>query len=147
MTDLDLLRELNRDVWHPFRTAYGACDTDAFLALHTPGLIRAGGPSKSIRTHDEVAAETAHWFAGALARGIPLDIDFRFVERLAAGGLASERGIYRITAGDDVFHGRFHTFSRHGDTRWQITVDYDAPESDADAFAAAREIDDIDAFA
>lgn len=147
MTDLGLLRELNRDVWHPFRAAYRACDTDAFLPLHTRGLIRAGGPAKSIQTYEEMAAETAEWFAGALARGIPLDIDFRFVERLAAGGLASERGIYRITAGDDVFHGRFHTFSRRGDTRWQITVDHDAPEADAGAFADAHEIDDVSPFA
>jgi ketosteroid isomerase-like protein len=147
MTDLDLLRELNRDVWHPFRAAYGACDTDASLALYAPSLIRAGGPSKSVQTYAEVAAETAPWFAGALARGITLGIDFRFVERLAAGGLASERGIYRITAGDDVFHGRFHTFSRRIDDRWQITVDYDTPESDPTAFTAAREIDDVQPFA
>jgi hypothetical protein len=42
MADSALLRELNHDVWHAFRQAYGARDTAAFLALHLPELVRAG---------------------------------------------------------------------------------------------------------
>lgn len=147
MTDLDLLRGLNADVWHPFRAAYAACDTDAYLALHTRDLIRAGGPGRVVQTYDEVAAETRPWFTGAAERGLALGIEFRFVERLATGGLACERGHYRITAGDDVFLGRFHTFSRHTGARWQITADHDVPEADDRGFTAAHGPDDLTPFA
>ena len=147
MTAAELLRGLNTDVWTPFRAAYAACDTDAYLALHTRDLIRAGGPRHVVQTYDEVAAETRPWFTGAAERGVALAVEFRFTERLAAGGLACERGHYRITAGDEVFHGRFHTFSRHTGSRWQIVADHDVPEPDGSAFAAAHDPDDLAAFA
>jgi ketosteroid isomerase-like protein len=149
VTDVTLLAELNRDVWEPFRAAYRAYDNDGYLALHTDNLIRVGGPGRAVQSAAEVAAETGPWFAGAAERGLALSIDFRFVERLAAGGLASERGIYRIGAGDDVFYGRFHTFCRQIDGRWRITVDYDSNDGTVDeaAFAAATALDDLRPYA
>jgi ketosteroid isomerase-like protein len=155
MADGDLLRHLNRDIWHEFRRAYGACDARAFLAVHHPDLIRAGGPDKRVYGFDEYAAQTAQWFAGLVERGDRVEIDFRFVERIAADDLSSERGMYRITAtrsdGDErIFFGRFHTFARHVDGRWQITVDYDSNEGgtvDEATFAAGTAIDDVEAFA
>jgi ketosteroid isomerase-like protein len=73
---------------------------------------------------------------------------------LPFGDLASERGVYRLTArradGDQrVFHGRFHTFARKVDGRWRIAVDYDSDEGGTvtpNAFDAAVEIDDVLAF-
>lgn len=68
--------------------------------------------------------------------------------------MASERGIFRIVAtradGDRrVFHGRFHTFARRSDGRWRIVADHDndeRPESLAVDYAAAVEVDDVEAF-
>jgi ketosteroid isomerase-like protein len=137
VTDSEALLELNRDVWEPFRAAYRAYDGDAYLALQAPDLIRAGGPRGLVQGYAEVAAETGPWFAEAARRAQPLAIDFRFTERLATAELASERGIYRIEAGDAVFHGRFHTFCRRVDGRWRIAVDYDTNDADEAAFAAA----------
>jgi ketosteroid isomerase-like protein len=141
VTDPTLLEELNRDVWEPFRAAYRAYDTEAYLALHTPDLIRVGGPRRTVQGYAEVAAETAPWFADAAGRSLPIGIDFRFTERLATGDLASERGIYRIEVGDKVLHGRFHTFSRRVDGRWRIAVDYDSDDDatiDESTWSAAR---------
>jgi ketosteroid isomerase-like protein len=154
MADGELLRQVNRDIWHAFRRAYGACDASGFLAVHSPDLIRAGGPDKRVYGFDEYAAQTTQWFAGLAGRGERVGIDFRFVERVAAGDPSSERGIYRITAtradGDRrVFYGRFHTFARNVDGRWRIAVDYDSDEGgtvDEAAFAAGAEIDDVGAF-
>ena len=137
MDDGALLAELNRDVWEPFRVAYRAHDAAAYLALQAPDLIRAGGPRRLVQTYAEVAEETGPWFAGAAARGLRLGIDFRFTERLAAGDAASERGVYRIEAGDEVFHGWFHTFCRRVDGRWRIAVDYDTAGASAADFTAA----------
>jgi ketosteroid isomerase-like protein len=129
VTDKELLTELNGDVWAPFRAAYRSYDTEAYLALHTPDLIRVGGPARVVQGYAEMAAEVGPWFADAAARSLPLAIDFRFTERLADGAVASERGIYRIEVGAEVFHGRFHTFSRKADGRWRMAVDYDSDDN------------------
>lgn len=42
------MRQLNNDIWHPFRLAYSKLDAPAFLAVHAPELIRAGGPAKQV---------------------------------------------------------------------------------------------------
>jgi uncharacterized protein (TIGR02246 family) len=149
------LRELNRDVWHAFRRAYGAGDAAAFLALHAPDLVRAGGPDKQVYGVAEYAAQTEEWFARLAGRGDRVGIEFRFLERIATGELASERGVYRITAvraGGErrIFYGRFHTFARKSGGRWRIAVDYDSDEGGTvteETFTAGAEIDDIDAFA
>lgn len=142
MTDLALLTELNEQVWEPFRAAYAAADTERYLALHERDLIRAGGPRRLVQSYRDVAAETGPWFDGARERGLALSIEFRFVERLADGDLASERGIFRISAGSDLFYGRFHTFCRRVDGRWRIAVDYDTADgADEESFAAAATAD------
>ncbi len=75
MADGELLRELNRDVWHAFVRAYGARDVTAFLAVHSPDLIRAGGPEKHVHGHAEYAAQTEQWFADLTERGDDIGID------------------------------------------------------------------------
>ncbi len=115
MADNELLRELNNDIWHAFSRVHG--DADAFLALYAPDLIRAGGPTRNVLGFAEFAEITRQWLADLAERGSTVDIEFRFTERIAANGLASERGVFRMTArratGEErVFYGRFHTFSR-----------------------------------
>lgn len=154
MADSELLRELNRDVWHAFVRAYGARDTTAFLAVHSPDLIRAGGPEKQVHGFDEYAAQIEEWFAGLTERGDSIGIEFRFLERIASGDLASERGVYRITAiratGEQrLFYGQFHTFCRRTGGGWRIAVDYDSNEGGTateETFTAGADIDDVAAF-
>jgi ketosteroid isomerase-like protein len=154
MADTELLRELNHDVWHAFVRAYGARDAKAFLAVHSPDLIRAGGPEKQVHGYPEYATQTEQWFADLTERGDGVGIEFRFDERIASGDLASERGTYRITAtratgGQRVFYGRFHTFSRRTGEGWRIAVDYDSNEGGTvteETFASGADIDDVAAF-
>lgn len=149
-----MLRALNNDIWHAYRRAYGNGDAAAFLALHSPDLIRAGGPAQRIQGFPAHAAETGRWFAELAAGGDGVDIDFRFTERIAEGDLASERGRYRLTARrpgaeDKVFHGAFHLFARRIDGRWRIVVDYDSDEGatvTAEMFAEGAAIDDVRPF-
>ncbi|GLY54246.1 DUF4440 domain-containing protein [Lentzea sp. NBRC 102530] len=152
--DDDLVRQLNDDVWHPFRLAYGKLDAPAFLSLYSPDLIRAGGPAKEVLGYAEFAAQTESWFAELAERGSAVSISFRFVERIVAGDVASERGIFQLVAtradGDGrTFYGRFHTYSRRTDGRWRICVDYDTNERSEtleEEFQAAAAVDDVDAF-
>ena len=139
--------ELNRDIWQPFRRTYGDRDLAGYLDLFDRDLIRAGGPDQQVYGHDRLAADTTAFFAKAAAGGDHFDIEFRFTERIAAAGLASERGYYRITANladatTRVLYGRFHTFVRQRDGRWRIVVDYDTddPPVTPEEFAAAAGI-------
>ncbi|MBB5897807.1 GNAT family N-acetyltransferase [Kutzneria kofuensis] len=145
------LAELNADIWQPYRDAYAAGDTEAFLALHTPELIRAGGPGKTVQGFDEYAAASRTWRAEMDERGSRVAIEFRFTERITDGELASERGVYRLTAtradGDQkVFHGHFHTFARKIYGHWRIAVDYDNTDASPADFDAATDPDDFTAY-
>lgn len=125
--------ELNEHIWHPFSRAYAERDADAFLALYSTDLIRAGGPAKEILDYPEFADGMREWFATLAERGSAVSIEFRFHERLVGDSVASERGVFRMTStrpdGDSrVFYGRFHTFARKTEGRWRIVADHDTPE-------------------
>jgi ketosteroid isomerase-like protein len=144
MADKQLLGELDRDLWQPFVRTYAALDADGFLALYGPELIRAGGPSGEVQDYAQFAAATRDFVSMVRERGDALGIEFAFTERLAAGELASERGVFRLTAtlagGEQrVRYGRFHTLARRGeDGRWRFVADYDSPDgADPAEFAAA----------
>ncbi|QUQ64757.1 GNAT family N-acetyltransferase [Kutzneria sp. CA-103260] len=142
------LAELNAQIWRPYRAAHAAGDTEAFLALHAPDLIRAGGPGQTVLDFPTYAAASRAWRADLTARGSSVAIEFRFTERITDGVLASERGVYRLTGtradGDSaVFHGHFHTFTRKTDGRWRIVVDYDNTDATPADFEAAADPDDF----
>lgn len=152
--DTDLLRQLNHDIWHPFRVAYANLDAPAFLDLHAPELIRAGGPAKQVLGFADYTDQIEKWFAQLADRGSAVTISLRFVERIATEDLASERGIFQIVSkradGDErTFYGRFHTYARRTDGRWRICTDYDTDERSAtleEEFLAAIDVDDVEAF-
>lgn len=152
--DTDLLRQLNDDIWHPFRLAYSKLDAAAFLDLHVPELIRAGGPAKRVSGFKDYSDQIEKWFAELADRGSSVSISFRFVERIAANDLASERGIFRIVSkradGDErTFYGRFHTYARRTDGQWRLCVDYDTNERSAtleEEFLLAVDVDDVEVF-
>lgn len=151
---IDELRSLNDGLWRPFVRAYADRDADAFLALASPDLVKAGGPGRQVQTFAGYAADTRAFFADLTSRGSRATIEFRFTERLVGADAASERGVFRIEAtradGDSrVFYGRFHTFSRRLDGRWRFVTDYDSDEAgsvDQSAFELAVPVDDVDAF-
>jgi uncharacterized protein (TIGR02246 family) len=149
----DLLAELNRDLWHPFVRSYDERDTDAFAALYHADTIRAtGAGGGSVMGRTEFIRQLAGFFATATNLGGTVTIAFRFHERIAAGVLASERGVFRLTvtpAGGTarVRYGLFHTYARRTDGRWLFVADYDTPEgADEGGFAAGAEIDDLARF-
>jgi ketosteroid isomerase-like protein len=146
-----LLHELNRDIWHPFRQAYGALDADAYLALHGADLIRVSGRSKEIFDLAGYAAQVQPWMADLRAGGRTVAIDFRFTERIVTGDLASESGVFELTVtrpdGDRRrMYGRFLTCSRRVEGRWRIVVDHDTDDGgtvDGDTYAAGRPLDEV----
>ncbi|GGU52141.1 YybH family protein [Lentzea flava] len=152
--EIDLLRQLNDQIWHPFRLAYAKLDAPAFLDLYAPELIRAGGPAKQVLGLAEYSDQIEDWFAELANRGSSVTIAFRFVERIASRDLASERGIFQIVSkrsenDERTFYGRFHTCARRTDGRWRICMDYDTDERSAtleEEFLAAVDVDDVEVF-
>lgn len=148
----DLLAELNRDLWHPFGAAYGSLDIEAFLALNRTDLIRASGTGKLVHGYDEYAAQMRAFFGRVRAQNDRLAIEFRFHERLAAGDVASERGVFLLKVDPNVGdprrrYGRFHTLARKTDGRWRFAADYDSDDdADAAAFEAGAAVDDLARF-
>jgi ketosteroid isomerase-like protein len=143
------LEELNRDLWHPFVRSYAERDTDTFIGLYDPALIRASGAAGQIHGYTEYAEQMRAFFARVAERGDTLAIDFRFDERLASGEVASERGVFRLTVTPSsgpvrTMYGRFHTYARRVDGRWRFVADYDTPVgADEATYQAGAGIDDV----
>lgn len=152
--DPALLAELNAHIWIPFHEAYRDGEPEKYVALHRPEFIRGEGTRKVVRTLDEYATGVRRSFAIWRERGLKIDLQFRFFERIVKGAQASERGIYQFAlrhpdGKTEKFYGQFHTFSRKVDGRWQFVVDYDSNEGgtiDAARYEAAAAVDDFSRF-
>jgi ketosteroid isomerase-like protein len=152
--DPALLAELNAQIWIPFHEAYRDGEAEKYIALHRPEFIRGEGTRKVVRTLDEYATGVRRSFEIWKERGLTIDLQFRFLERIVKGAQASERGIYRFTltppdGKTQTFYGQFHTFSRKVDGRWQFVVDYDSNEGGtigAANYEAAAAVDDFSRF-
>ena len=76
--------------------------------------------------------------ADGAAAGLSFAIAFRFTERIIGDGLASERGVFRLS-GDGprgplpVRFGRFHTLARRDGDRWRLVFDYEDAEAATEA--------------
>lgn len=152
--DPALLAELNAQIWIPFHEAYRDGAPEKYIALHRPEFIRGEGSRKVVRTLDEYAAGVRRSFEIWKQRGLKIDLQFRFRERIVKGAQASERGIYRFAlthpdGSEERFYGQFHTFTRKVDGRWQFVVDYDSDEGgtvDEAKYLAAAAVDDFSRF-
>lgn len=127
---------IDRDIWLPFVRSYAEFDAPLYVGIHSPDLIRAGGPTAEAYGRDRVADEATTFFARVEADGGRLAIDFRFTERIVGDGVASERGVFRLELalpGREVrvTYSRFHVFERIEAGRWRILADYDSKEGGA----------------
>lgn len=133
MAIADLLSEINRDVWMPFRAAYASRNADAFIALNAEDVIRVEGNSGWVGGFEEYAARLREWFQWVVVQQGSLDLRFRFLERHVGADAASERGVYRLALShpetdERLWFGRFHTLSRKRAGVWRIVFDYDTDE-------------------
>lgn len=82
------------------------------------------------RPLDEYAARVREAFGQLAANGTAMEIEFRFVERIASGEYASERGRYRLSvtppgAETRLHFAEFHTIARKREGVWRIVMDHD----------------------
>lgn len=146
------LKEINQDIWIPFKEAFAGNQAEKFLSLHSKDLTRASG--KEIFNFSQYAENQKKSFQNFIQEGIKLEIDFRFLERIANETQASERGIYATTiktkeGQSNVYYGKFHVILRKEKGIWKILVDYDSNENgtiQADDFKKAFKMDAFDQF-
>jgi ketosteroid isomerase-like protein len=147
--------QINADIWLPFSQAYATGAVDRYLAIHAADFTYVQAGARIIEGLDDYSQRIRKSFADLAGRGVTFTIAFRFVERIASGRLASERGLFRLSGTGPkgpgpVRHGRFHTIARRDDAGWRLIVDYEyadvEPVAPAD-YEAAFAPDDVDRFA
>jgi ketosteroid isomerase-like protein len=152
LANADLLTEINRDVWIPFSSAYADGDAEAFIALHSPDVIRVEGNGGWIGGFEEYAGRLREWFQWVAVQDGSLDIRFRFLERHTGEDTSSERGLYRLSlaypdADVRLWYGTFHTVCRKRKGVWRIALDYDSDEGGTiteEIFGGGRELDEFE---
>jgi len=153
MTD-KLLQELNNDAWLPFSQAFADGDVERYLELYAPDFTWIQAQRRIIMGFDEYAPLTRKSFVDRAARGVSVQIAFRFVERIASGELASERGVFQLSGSAPdgprpQIYGRFHTVARRTGEGWRFVVDYESDDGGtvtAADFEAALPLDDVTGF-
>lgn len=139
---------INDQVWKPFIKAYNELNADAFMAVHTPDVLRIIRDNDKILMGDAYRQDTEQNMAGARQRGARRQIELRFTERFANGNYAYETGYYKVSTRYEEnehydFYGKFHVVLRKDNDRWKIMLDSDTAQSQdgpvtAEEFTAAR---------
>ncbi|TXG39393.1 YybH family protein [Seonamhaeicola maritimus] len=127
------LKDINTQIWANFTKAFENLDYQLFSDLHSANLVRVGGDSKSVKGKTAyIKGYENRWKEKKLKQ----TISFRFLERIAKNGKASERGIYKLTIDPNTekeksYYGKFHVIHRKENGVWKILVDYDSSENNS----------------
>lgn len=126
-------KEVNTQVWKPFIEAYAKFDTDKFMSLHSSNLIRVSQDEKKIFTFSEYKKNIARENQFNKNYNIKANIEFRFLERIYAGTLGHETGIFKIsiienTGKSATVYGKFQVTLQKEKGSWKILVDSDTSE-------------------
>ncbi|WP_222983080.1 YybH family protein [Flagellimonas meishanensis] len=125
----DHSKEIDVQVWEPFKIAFDNNDANTFISLHSDDIlritkweIRKGADFKE-RILSSMGKENA----------IPRKIEFKFEHRIYSKDIAYEVGYYKITMNKDSespkdVYGRFHIVLKRLDGVWKICQDWDVAE-------------------
>jgi len=147
----EALKEINKQIWQPFTTAFETSNYEMFGSIHSPMLLRVSGDQKTIRFFESyIGGYKTRWENSKRKQ----TISFRFIERIPNDDFASERGIYKLTVDlgseqERSFYGQFHVLHKKIDGRWKIILDYDSSENNTineASYTAAYAIDDFENY-
>ena len=149
---VDILQQINKDVWSRFYMAYESLDHKISEKIHTKDLMRIPANQGVIMDYRSYMDGIKSSFENAAKNSESRHIELRFFERLANDSTASERGVYKfaIDKGSDRernYYGQFHVIHIKRDGKWKIHMDYDSNENnsiDEEDFQSAHAIDDFE---
>lgn len=126
-TKPDYSKEIDEQVWEPFKKAYANYDAEEYIALHADDVLRVTkwsgirtgeafrtGIQKNFNKKDKVAHQ----------------LEFQFEHRIHSADVAYEVGYYRMTrtpkeGKPERHYGRFHVVLKKIDGKWKIAQDWD----------------------
>jgi hypothetical protein len=124
-------KEIDEQVWNPFRLHFMAYNTQQFMALHDTSMKRVLVDNNRVRTYWEYANQNRRGDSASKAAGNTRTIEFKFTKRVANDNFAFEEGYYKSentkSNGErSVFYGKFWVTLRKINGVWKITMDADS---------------------
>jgi ketosteroid isomerase-like protein len=142
-------KEINDQVWKPFKVTFEQYNVSGFMALHSHDLVRVPRDAKMVSNFNQYWKNNDADKKQSRENQVTRTIDLRFLERISSGTQAYEVGIYKVTItqpskNQQTYYGKFHVVLRKEADTWKILVDSDSSEGgtiDQDAFEAAKPIE------
>ncbi len=120
-------QDINR-MWNKFSQAFDTLDHQTLKRIHSKDLIRIA-EGKYFLDRDRYLATYKIDFEMAKTNNSKRAISFRFHERIHNDSLASEKGVYKLTMGNNPpYYGKFHVLLKKEKGYWKIFMDYDSNE-------------------
>jgi hypothetical protein len=133
-----LLKELNRDIWVPYSEAILANDATRLIALMAPDFVRVFSFEKKIENRTQFSERMQKAFKKnkkeeEQVNERPVNIIFRYSERVITEAFASERGVYQNMFANAQGEIRstyevFHALSRKENGTWKMVSFYASHE-------------------
>lgn len=129
-TKTEIIAEINKQVWIPFRDSFGGKNEVVFSSLHSKDMVRVIQDNNELfgydiyfkKVPDSTKLEWAKW---------EKNIELRFVQRIVNSEKAFEVGYYKTTSkhtetGETRKNiGKFHVLLRKENGQWKIYMDAD----------------------
>lgn len=130
----NLTTEINDQIWKPFIKGFTELDAELFMGLHSKDLTRSPRDANQAFGWDEYYRQTKRGNDLTRKNKTKIDIELRFIERIAQGDRAVETGIYKTTytelSGKSMsIYGKFLVILRKENGKWKILVDTDSSEN------------------
>jgi ketosteroid isomerase-like protein len=124
------LEQIDEQLWIPYIKAYNEFNTRAFMALHTPDVIRVKRESNQIMVGTAYRKNEYRRNSISQSKDWERSLEIRFIDRLVEGAIAYEVGYYRVSlakpgSSPQVLYGMFHTTLKRIDGEWKIYIDED----------------------
>lgn len=124
----DIDREIDEQVWKPFKTTYAAYDMESYNELHTDDVLRI--TSSGIRRGESWKKRNIERKNQRDRSKEPRTIEFSFEHRLNLDDIAYHVGFYKVVAKNQkgvwkTSYGRFHVMLKKIDGTWKIAKDWD----------------------
>jgi ketosteroid isomerase-like protein len=125
-----VFEQIDEQLWIPYIKAYNEFNTRAFMALHTPDVIRVKRESSQIMVGTAYRKNEYRRNSISQSKDWERNLEIRFVDRLVEGAIAYEVGYYRVSlakpgSSPQVLYGMFHTTLKRIDGEWKIYIDED----------------------
>ena len=123
-------QDINNQIWKPYIAAYNSFNTEKFMALHSPELVRVSHDEKLVLSFAEYKKKINRENQFNKNYNVKATIDFRFTQRIESLQLAHESGIYKLDIIDNIgkkttLYGKFEVTLRKENGVWKILVDSD----------------------